>query len=65
MRGQLHFDGPDGSIDLRARVVRHPDDRFSWHGRLARYDGWHGRLHIDDRGDFDVVVHGAYLDVAP
>jgi hypothetical protein len=61
-KGRLHLEGPDGPVDLRAKVVQHKT-RFSWHGKLKNYQGWHGRLVIDDDGEFEVVAHGDYLDV--
>jgi hypothetical protein len=62
MKGKLHLVGPDGAVDLRAKVVKHKT-RFSWHGKLKNYQGWHGQLVIDD-DKFDVVVHGDYLDIS-
>ncbi|HEY1281378.1 MAG TPA: hypothetical protein VGF22_16995 [Acidimicrobiales bacterium] len=66
MKGHLQLSSPDGPLELRARVVRlstGTSTLFSWHGRLAPYRGFHGRLLLDDDGMFDVVVRGGYLEV--
>lgn len=66
MKAHLRLTGPDGPVELRARVVRlstGTSTLFSWHGHLASYRGLPGRLLLDDNVMFDVVVRGGYLEV--
>jgi len=68
MRGMLHLEGPDGPIDLQARIVPHRvghNLRYSWHGRLGGYEGSHGKLSREDGVTVAVVVSHGYLDVEP
>jgi hypothetical protein len=68
MRAHLHLTGPDGPIELRARVVRlstGTSTLFSWHGHLGSCRGLPGRLLLDDNGVFDVIGRGGYLEVVP
>jgi hypothetical protein len=62
VRGRLHLEGEDRVVELRGRVAKHSDTRFSWHIHLSSYEGWRGRLMIDGDGQYDVTVTGAYLD---
>ncbi len=59
MRGTLQLIGPSGAVELRARVVRYQlddGDRISFHANLARYEGLHGVLRLDDDATIDVTV---------
>jgi hypothetical protein len=66
VRGTLQLIGPSGAVELRARVVRyHLDDgdRISFHANLARYEGLHGTLRLDDATTMDVRVVEGWLAV--
>jgi hypothetical protein len=66
VRGTLQLIGPSGAVELRARAVRyHLDggDRISFHANLARYEGLHGTLKLDDEPAVDVRVMEGWLAV--
>jgi hypothetical protein len=62
----LQLDGPDGPVELDAKVVWHhfvDFDRLSFHRRLGRYQGQTGELFLDDGRSVQVTVDGSWLDI--